>query len=157
MQPKTTMSRKRRLLFLCSGNSCCSQMAEGWTRHLHGMRLEPYSAGVRRLGLNKNAVRAMAEIGIDISRQVSKSVQELPVREFDLVVTLSDDAYVTCPVFPGRTQILHNGFEDPRWLSALELNPKKILDHYRRIRDEIGAFVQELPTPETTMLRAQGA
>ncbi len=139
------MHKRLRILFLCTGNSCCSQMAEGWARHLKGDEIEAWSAGVRRLGLNKNAVRVMAEMGVDISRQVSKSIAELPVREFDLIVTLSDDAYVTCPAFQGRTRILHVGFDDPRWLAATELDPRKIVEHFRRVRDEIREFVASLP------------
>lgn len=136
---------KLRLLFLCSGNSCASQMAEGWARHLKRHEIEVHSAGIRKMGVNKNAVRVMSEAGVDISQQVSKSIGDLTVRQFDLIVTLSDDAYITCPAFQGRTRILHMGFDDPRWLSALELDPKKILDHYRRVRDEIRGFVATLP------------
>ena len=139
------MAGKLRVLYLCTGNSVCSQMAEGWTRHMRPRHIDAYSAGIRKLGLNKNAVRVMLEAGVDISRHTSKAVHELPVHRFDLIVTLSDDAYVGCPAFPGRTRIIHAGFEDPRWLSAMELDPKKILDHYRRIRDEIRGFVEALP------------
>jgi len=95
---------KMKILFLCTGNSCRSQMAEGWTRHLKGDIIEPYSAGVESHGLDSLAVRVMAEAGVDISAHRSKHFSELKDIQFDYVVTVCDDAYEKCPVFPGKTK-----------------------------------------------------
>jgi len=107
------MTNKIRILFLCTGNSCRSQMAEGWTRHLKGDVIEPYSAGIEKHGLNSLAVKAMAEAGVDISRHESKVVSELPTMDFDFVVTVCGHAHETCPYFPSKAKIVHVGFDDP--------------------------------------------
>nr|WP_319587971.1 arsenate reductase ArsC [uncultured Desulfobulbus sp.] len=104
-------SNKMAILFLCTGNSCRSQMAEGWARHLRADVIAPYSAGIEKHGLNPYAVRIMAEAGIDISRQRSKLIEELPIAAFDYVITLCGHAHETCSYFPGRT--VHRGFADP--------------------------------------------
>src|SRR5688500_2687573 len=101
-----------KVLFLCTGNSCRSQMAEGWARHLHGDAIDAYSAGVEPHGMNERAVRVMREAGVDISKQHSKHVDELTGVPFDYVVTVCDHANETCPVFPGKTKRLHVGFDD---------------------------------------------
>ena len=132
-----------KILFLCTGNSCRSQMAEGWARHLHGKAIEAYSAGIEKHGLNSQAVRVMAEAGVDISRQRSKLIEELPVRRFDYVITLCDHANETCPFFPGRK--IHQGFADPPKLAENAKNEEEILEHYRRVCDEIRAFIETLP------------
>ena len=137
--------RKLNVLFLCTGNSCRSQMAEGWARHLKGDVLEPYSAGIARHGLNANAVKVMAEVGVDISKHHSKTLDELRDVTFDYVVTVCDHAHETCPIFPGRAQMVHVGFDDPPKLAAQETDGDKALAHYRRVRDEIRTFVQTLP------------
>jgi arsenate reductase len=131
------------ILFLCTGNSCRSQMAEGWARHLLGDLIDPYSAGIEKHGIDPLAVQVMAEAGVDISGQRSKLVSELPRRAFDLVVTLCSKAQETCPYFPGRT--LHRGFDDPPHLAAHARGEEEVLIHYRRVRDEIRAFILELP------------
>ena len=134
-----------RILFLCTGNSCRSQMAEGWTRALKGDRLEAFSAGIETHGLNPRAVQVMAEAGVDISGHRSKTVADLPTREFDLVVTVCNHARESCPLFPGPTQIVHVGFDDPPRLAKDAKTEGEALAHYRRVRDEIKAFVETLP------------
>lgn len=136
---------KPRILFLCTGNSCRSQMAEGWTRQLKGDRIEAYSAGVEKHGLNPLAVTVMAEAGVDMSGHVSKTVDELPVAEFDYVITLCGHAHESCPFFPAKTKILHMGFDDPPRLAKEAKTEEEALEHYRRVRDEIRAFVHTLP------------
>jgi arsenate reductase len=136
---------KLKVLFLCTGNSCRSQMAEGWARALKGDLLEPYSAGVETHGLNPHAVRVMAEAGVDIAGHRSKQVDELMAVPFDVVVTVCDHAHESCPVFPGRTRVVHRGFDDPPRLARDAHSEEEALDHYRRVRDEIRAFVETLP------------
>ncbi len=134
-----------RLLFLCTGNSCRSQMAEGWARELKGDQIEPYSAGIEAHGLNPDAVRVMAEAGVDISGQRSKSVSELAGTDFDYVVTVCDNAHESCPLFPGKAKVIHVGFDDPPRLAANAMTEQERLAPYRRVRDEIRAFVESLP------------
>ncbi|MDY7000551.1 MAG: arsenate reductase ArsC [Thermodesulfobacteriota bacterium] len=136
---------KPSVLFLCTGNSCRSQMAEGWARHLKAGEIEPYSAGVISTWLDPLAVKVMAEAGVDISEHESKTVEDLPDMEFDYVVTLCDHAHETCPYFPARTKIVHKGFDDPPSLTMRAKNDHEALAVYRRVRDEIRAFVQTLP------------
>jgi arsenate reductase len=132
-----------KILFLCTGNSCRSQMAEGWARHLRGDRLEPYSAGIETHGLNPLAVRVMAEAGVDISAHRSKHVDELDVR-FDHVITVCGHANESCPVFHGA-KVTHVGFDDPPKLARDAATEEEALGHYRRVRDEIRAYVETLP------------
>jgi arsenate reductase len=134
---------KTTILFLCTGNSCRSQMAEGWARHLKNDVIEAWSAGIEKHGLNPLAVQVMAEAGVDISGQTSKTVAELPVRQFDYVVTLCGHASETCPYFPGKK--IHRGFDDPPKLAAGAATEEEALGHYRRVRDEIRDFIQTLP------------
>lgn len=135
-----------KILFLCTGNSCRSQMAEGWTRSLWGNDIDPYSAGIVAKGLDPRAVRVMAEAGVDISRQRSKVISDLRDIEFDTVITVCDNARESCPMFPGTTRLLHVGFDDPPYLARNAESEEDALIHYRRVRDEIRAFVLELPT-----------
>lgn len=139
------MTKRRRVLFLCTGNSCRSQMAEGWTRHLHGGRFDAASAGTHPHGVNPLAVRVMAEAGVDISGHRSKSVAEASNPPIDRVVTVCDSAHEACPVFPGATRVLHAGFDDPPALARTAASEEEALTHYRRVRDEIRAFVERLP------------
>jgi arsenate reductase len=139
------MKSRLKILFLCTGNSCRSQMAEGWARHLKGDVLEPYSAGVEVHGLDARAVKAMAEAGVDISGHRSKHVSELKDIAFDYVVTLCDGARESCPLFPGRAKIVHRSFEDPPHLARSAATQEQALAHYRRVRDEIRRFVETLP------------
>ena len=134
---------KRKVLFLCTGNSCRSQMAEGWARALKSAELDACSAGTSPHGLNPLAVRAMAEAGVDISHHTSKRPQDIGVA-FDVVVTVCDSAHESCPVWPGA-RIVHVGFDDPPRLAAGSRSDEEALPHYRRVRDEIRAFIQTLP------------
>ncbi len=136
---------KLKILFLCTGNSCRSQMAEGWARHLKSGVLEPYSAGIEKHGLNPRAVKVMAETGVDISRQYSKTTTELGPVQFDYVVTVCGHASESCPVFPGRAKKIHAGFEDPPMLTKDMPDEEQKLAVYRRVRDQIRAFVETLP------------
>jgi arsenate reductase len=136
---------KLNLLFLCTGNSCRSQMAEGWARHLRADRIEPYSAGIEKHGLNPNAVRVMAEAGVDIGGHFSKTLEDLKGVQFDYVVTVCGHAHETCPLFPGNATVVHVGFDDPPRLARDETDAETALGHYRRVRDEIRSFVETLP------------
>jgi len=138
-------TRKLKVLFLCTGNSCRSQMAEGWTRHLLGDSIEPYSAGTESHGLNQDAVRVMKDAGVDISGHKSKLVTSLVHIDFDLVVTVCDNAREACPVFPGGAKIVHHSFDDPPRLASSLNSQDERLDVYRRVRDEIREFVLTLP------------
>ncbi|GAB6165463.1 arsenate reductase ArsC [Thermostilla marina] len=120
-------------------------MAEGWTRHLKGDRIEAYSAGIETHGLNPHAVRVMAEAGVDISQQRSKHVDELKDIAFDYVVTVCGHADEHCPVFPGATKVVHVLFDDPPRLAREAATEEEALDCYRRVRDEIRTFVETLP------------
>jgi arsenate reductase (thioredoxin) len=139
------VTRKPKVLFLCTGNSCRSQMAEGWARHLRGDVIEPYSAGIEVHGLDSHAVRVMAESEVDIAQQKSKHVNELKDVQFDYVITVCDHANEHCPIFPGRTTMLHVGFDDPPRLARDARTEEEVLSHYRRVRDEIRVFVESLP------------
>ncbi|MEW5772372.1 MAG: arsenate reductase ArsC [Thermodesulfobacteriota bacterium] len=134
-----------RILFLCTGNSCRSQMAEGFARALRADAVETFSAGVERHGMNPLAVKAMAEAGIDISAQASKTLDDLPSLDFDYVITLCDHAHGHCPRFPGGATVVHRGFPDPPRLAADAADEEEALDHYRRVRDMIREFVLGLP------------
>jgi arsenate reductase len=139
------MAAKPKILFLCTGNSCRSQMAEGWARHLKGDVLEPYSAGIEVHGMNPRAVKVMAEAGVDISAQRSKHVDELKGIAFDYVVTVCDNAHESCPLFPGRAKVVHVGFDDPPRLAEGAKSEEEALAPFRRVRDEIKALVLTLP------------
>jgi arsenate reductase len=136
---------KLKVLFLCTGNSCRSQMAEGWTHKLKSNCIEPYSAGIETHGLNPNAVRVMAEAGVDISAHRSKHLNELQDVAFDYVVTVCGHANDHCPIFPGKAKVVHVGFDDPPKLAANAKSEEERLIPYRRVRDEIKQFVETLP------------
>lgn len=140
-----TEEKKLRILFLCTGNSCRSQMAEGWARHLKSDCVEPYSAGIESHGLNPYAVQVMAEAGVDISGHRSKHLNEIKHIPFDYVVTVCDNARESCPMFPGKTQIIHVGFEDPPRLAQKAQTQEEALNCYRKVRDQIRAFIEQLP------------
>jgi len=139
------MQARYRVLFLCTGNSCRSQMAEGWTRHLKGDQIDVRSAGITAKRLDPRAVQVMAEVGIDISGHHSKSVAEVMNEPFDYVITVCGNARESCPVFPGHALVLHHGFDDPPTLAASATTEEQALTHYRRVRDEIRAYVETLP------------
>jgi arsenate reductase len=134
---------KLRVLFLCTGNSCRSQMAEGWARALRGEVIEAMSAGTNPHGLNPLAVRAMREAGVDISGHRSKRPEELPAPP-QIVVTVCDSAHESCPMMPGA-RVVHVGFDDPPRLAQGAASDEEAMSHYRRVRDEIRAFVETLP------------
>ncbi len=131
------MARKK-VLFLCRGNSARTQMAEGLLRQMAGGEFEVFSAGTRPAGLNPNAVKAMAELGIDISSHRSNPVDEFIGRPFDFVITVCDSAKEACPVFPGAGERLHQGFQDPA-----ALPPGQQLEAFRRVRDGIASWLGE--------------
>jgi arsenate reductase (thioredoxin) len=141
------MTEKKKILFLCTGNSCRSQMAEGWTRALKSEDYEAYSAGIEPKAVDPRAVKAMAEAGVDISSQKSKDVDFLGSLEFDYVVTLCDNARESCPYYPAGTRMIHKGFEDPPVLAENAKTEEDAIVHYRRVRDEIRAFVEKFPGP----------
>jgi len=143
------MSDKLRILFLCTGNSCRSQMAEGWAHALKSDVIEPSSAGIETHGLNPNAVKVMAEAGVDISGQKSENITDLRYIGFDVVITVCGHAHETCPVFPANARVVHVGFDDPpklaRELAENGASEEEQPDAYRRVRDQIKAFVEQLP------------
>ncbi|MBD3346606.1 MAG: arsenate reductase ArsC [Chitinivibrionales bacterium] len=134
-----------KVLFLCTGNSCRSQMAEGLARHLKGDRIDAFSAGIETHGLNEYAVKVMAEAGVDISGHRSKHLDEFKNIEFDWVITVCDAANESCPVFPGKVKRYHVSFDDPPRLAKDVQSEEEKLDVYRRVRDEIRWFVERLP------------
>lgn len=136
------MNGRLKILFLCIGNSARSQMAEGWAKHLKSDIAEPYSAGIEAHGLNPLAVMVMKETGVDISNQTSKLVVSLLDITFDYVITVCGHADENCPVFPGKTKVIHHGFDDPAKAEGTEEEKPAV---FRRVRDEIRAFIETLP------------
>lgn len=135
---------KKNILFLCTGNSCRSQMAEGWLRHLKGDLFNVFSAGIETHGLNPNAVKVMAEAGVDISKHQSKLLSEYNQVAFDYVITVCGHANESCPFFPGDTKVIHVGFDDPPKLALEFEDEESKLSCYRRVRDEIRDFVMRI-------------
>ena len=129
--------KKISVLFLCTHNSARSQMAEAFLRTFYGDRFESYSAGVTPTRVNPNAIEVMKEIGIDISKHQTKSIEQFRGRTFDYVITVCDNAQKTCPFFPGKT-LMHHGFDDP---SAVLGSPEEVLFVFRRVRDEIKEWI----------------
>ena len=139
------MRTREKILFLCTGNSCRSQMAEGWARKLWPDLFDVYSAGIETHGLNPIAARVMAEAGVDISGHRSKHLDELREVAFDVVITVCGHAHEHCPLFPGKTRGFHVGFDDPPRLAKNAKTEEDALDCYRRVRDEIRHFVDNIP------------
>ena len=140
------MTEKIRILFLCTGNSCRSQMAEGWARALKADAIEAYSAGIETHGLNPLAVKVMAEAGVDISGHRLKTAEAVRDVPFDYVVTVCGHANETCPMWlSGKATVVHVGFDDPPALARGAKSEEEALAHYRRVRDEIREFVAALP------------
>lgn len=131
---------KRRVLFLCTHNSARSQMAEGLLRHLAGDRFEAFSAGTEATGVRPLAIRAMAEMGIDISSQQSKALNRYLGQPFDIIITVCDEANEACPVFPGAREQLHWSFPDP---SAAAGTEEERLAVYRMVRDGIRTHIKQ--------------
>lgn len=139
------MERKRSVLFLCTHNSCRSQMAEGWARHLLKGQFESYSAGSDPTRVDPRAVQVMAEVGVDISSHRAKSISDIQDIDFDYVVTVCNEAREQCPYFPARVRAIHAGFDDPPALAGQARNEQEVLAIYRRVRDEIKRFIEGLP------------
>jgi arsenate reductase len=137
------MDRKQRVLILCTGNSARSQMAEGLLRRDSGDRFDVFSAGTKPAQVRPEAIAVMREIGIDISRHRSKSVDEFAQDRFDYVLTVCDNARESCPIFPGNTITIHHSFDDPAALHASE-NDRLAL--FRRVRDELRKYLREFPS-----------
>lgn len=137
------MLPKPKILFLCSGNSCRSQMAEGWLRHLKGERYSAYSAGITCHGLNPRAVQVMLEVGVDICHQLSQCLNEIPI-EPDVVITVCGHADENCPILPTETQKIHIGFDDPPEMARNARSDEEALQHYRRVRDEIRQMIENI-------------
>ena len=133
---------KINVLFLCTGNSCRSQMAEGWARRLKSDVIEAFSAGIRPIGTNTRAIKVMAEAGVDISRQKSSHIEDFPAIDFDYVVTLCENAKQQCPIFPRNTKLIHKAFDDPYFATGTE---EQIMAAFRNTRDEIRKFVEKMP------------
>ena len=138
-------SPKLKILFLCTGNSCRSQMAEGYARALKGELIEPYSGGVIASGVHPLAAAAMARDGVDISAQTSKVLDQFTDVEFDYVITLCDHAAANCPFFPGAVKRIHHPFDDPPSLAVGAKDQEEAMAHFRRVRDEIKEFVLGMP------------
>ncbi|TNE97889.1 MAG: arsenate reductase ArsC [Deltaproteobacteria bacterium] len=134
---------KKNVLFLCTGNSCRSQMAEGFGKALKGNKFNFYSAGTKKHGLNPYAIKVMSEVGIDISTHESNTTDELSDVKMDFVFTVCSDAHENCPFFPGG-RIIHVGFDDPPRLTKEMSDEEEILNVYRRVRDEIKTFVNSI-------------
>jgi arsenate reductase (thioredoxin) len=141
---------KLKVLFLCTGNACRSQMSEGWAHHLRRDQIEAYSAGVAPHGVDPRAVKVMAEAGVDISAHTSKHLDTLLQVPFDYVVTVCAKAAESCPIFPGNARKVHRSFQDPPALARTAQSEEEALDHYRRVRDEIRTFIETLPEALTT-------
>ena len=139
----TSTKERTVILFLCTGNSCRSQMAEGWARHLKGDDIDAFSAGIEKHGLNPYAIRVMAEAGVDITDQESTTVDELERAVFDWIITLCGHADETCPHIPGKK--IHRGFDDPPKLAGQAKTDEERLVHYRIVRDQIRDFIATLP------------
>jgi arsenate reductase len=139
------MTKKIKILFLCTGNSCRSQMAEGWARHLKSDQIDVSSAGIETHGLNQYAVKVMAEEGVDISHHKSTHLDEFKDQPFDYVITVCSHAHETCPWYPGQAKVVHVGFDDPPKLAEAVLDPELKIECYRKVRDEIKEFVMGLP------------
>ena len=133
---------KIKVLFLCTGNSCRSQIAEGWARHLKGNIIDVYSAGIRPIGVNSRAIKVMAEEGVDISMHQSQHIDEFSEIDFDYVVTLCDNAAENCPVFTGKAKVIHKPFDDPYFASGSE---EQIMATFRKVRDDIRTFIETMP------------
>lgn len=133
---------RKKVLFLCTGNSCRSQMAEGWARYFHNDWLKAFSAGIEKHGMNENAIKVMKEAGVDISAHNSKLLSELPDLQFDLVITVCGNANERCPIFPGHTRVVHIPFADPPALAKELGGNEQALDCYRKVRDQIKDFIE---------------
>ena len=131
-----------KVLFVCMGNSCRSQIAEGWADHLKSNVIDAYSAGIHPIGVNSRAIKVMAEAGVDISAQKSQSLDEFSEIDFDYVITLCDNAAQRCPTLTNKTKVLHKPFEDPYYATGSE---EDIMETFRKVRNEIKEFIEAMP------------
>ncbi len=134
-----------KILFLCTGNSCRSQMAEGWTNAIHKNKITAFSAGTNPHGVDPLAVEVMQEAGVDISGARAKHLNEFKDTKFDFVITVCDRVRESCPLYWGKAKKFHTGFDDPPFLAQSAKTKEEALTHYRRVRDEIKKFVEALP------------
>ena len=138
----TESKDKIKILFLCTGNACRSQIAEGWAKHLKNDTIEAHSAGIRPIGVSSRAIKTMAEAGVDISDHTSKHLDELCNIDFDYVITLCDNAAQNCPVFTGKAKVIHKPFKDPYFATGSEEN---IMAEFRKVREQIKVFIETIP------------
>ena len=138
----TETKDKIKILFLCTGNACRSQIAEGWAKHLKNDTIEAHSAGIRPIGVSSRAIKTMAEAGVDISDHTSKHLDELCNIDFDYVITLCDNAAQNCPVFTGKAKVIHKPFKDPYFATGSEEN---IMAEFRKVREQIKVFIETIP------------
>lgn len=136
---------KKKILVLCTGNSCRSQMAEGYLRHFAKDKAQIYSAGVETHGVNPRAVQIMKEDGIDISGQTSNNINEYVGIDFDFIITVCDNARERCPYFPGTAKRLHHNFSDPAKAKGTE---QEIMEEFRKVRNEIKNFSEKFVRDE---------
>ena len=136
---------KPKILFLCTGNSCRSQMAEGWAKKLQGDQFDSFSAGIEAHGLNPRAIQVMREAGVDISDHHSQTLNQLADHQFDYIFTVCDRAQESCPTVPLATRVIHHQFDDPPQLAANARTEEEALVHFRQVRDEIKGWIQQLP------------
>lgn len=136
---------KDKIVFICTGNSCRSQMAEAFMEKYHGDRYQAFSAGTNPSEVKPRAIKVLQEKGLDISKNSSKHISELPFTTADYVITVCDDAMENCPFFPATKKALHHSFDDPPALEKDEESEVEKLHHYRRVRDEIEAYIRQLP------------
>lgn len=131
----------KRILVLCTGNSCRSQMMEGWLRHFGGDSVDVKSAGVETHGVNPNAIKVMGEVGVDISSHTSDHLDTYMEEEFDLVITVCDNARERCPYFPSSAEKIHHNFTDPAKAEGTE---DEIMSSFREVRDQIRDFAENV-------------
>ena len=143
------MEKKIKILYLCTGNSCRSQMAEGWTRQLKGDQIKAFSAWIDTHGLNPHMIKVMDEAGVDVSNQKSENIRDFAEHDLDVVITVCGHAHETCPVFPANCKVVHTGFPDPpkmaKELAEKGATEKEQLDCYRSVRDKIKEYILTLP------------
>ncbi len=149
----SSVKAKLKILFLCTGNSCRSQMAEGWAKYLKAKELDAYSAGVAPQGMNPLAVKVMAEAGVDITKQYSKHIDELNGVAFDYILAVCDKAANECPISPAEVKRINHCFADPPQLALHAKTEEEALVFYRRVRDEIRGFIEGLPETLANLVR----
>jgi arsenate reductase len=138
-------SVQTKVLFLCTGNSCRSQMAQAWANRLFPENVEAQSAGIETHGLNPMAVQVMAEAGVDISGHRSQNIDEFDLHSFDFIITVCDHAHESCPLVPPGCRLIHKSFDDPPRLAQNLRGEEEILACYRKVRDEIKNYIENLP------------